>query len=111
MGRLFPSAEGTGRIARSGQRVRRSAPALVGASPPPWDFGGTFPKGDRAHAPPERWSLAHDDEHRPTTRLSCPANAGHPVITNVSDYWIARWSLPSGRPKAGPLGGRWRPRA
>jgi hypothetical protein len=24
------------------------------------------------------------------TNLSCPAQAGHPVITNVSDYWIAR---------------------
>ena len=38
--------------------------------------------------------------------LSCPANAGHPVVTDVSDYWIARWSLSSGRPKAGPVGGR-----
>jgi hypothetical protein len=24
------------------------------------------------------------------TNLSCLAKAGHPVITNVSDYWIAR---------------------
>src|SRR5882724_194436 len=102
MGRLFPSAEGTGFAVRrpTGAAFRTSACRRFA---PPWDFGGTFPKGDRAHAPPERWSLAHDDEHRPTTRLSCPANAGHPVITNVSDYWIARWSLPSGRPKAGPV--------
>ena len=34
MGRLFPSAEGTGLAARPGQRVRRSASALVGALPP-----------------------------------------------------------------------------
>jgi len=23
------------------------------------------------------------------------------------DYWIVRWSLSSGRPSAGPVGGRW----
>src|SRR5881392_3543091 len=34
MGRLFPSAEGTGFAVRLSHRVRRSAPALVGASPP-----------------------------------------------------------------------------
>jgi hypothetical protein len=49
--------------------------------------------------------LMKDDE-RQHNELSCPAHAGHPVITNVSDYWIARWSLSSGRPKAGPVGGR-----
>src|SRR5436190_3487429 len=55
-GRLFPSAEGTGFAVRLSHRVRRSAPAPVGASPP--SDGGKFPQGDRAHAPPERWSLA-----------------------------------------------------
>jgi hypothetical protein len=38
--------------------------------------------------------------------LSCSAEAEHPVTTNVSVYWIVRWSLPSGRPRAGPEGGR-----
>src|SRR5438270_1334403 len=42
MGRLFPSAEGTGSAARLSHRVRRSAPALVGASPPS-DLGGKSP--------------------------------------------------------------------
>jgi len=27
-----------------------------------------------------------------------------------SDYWIVRWNLASGRPSAGPVGGRWQPR-
>ena len=34
MGRLFPPAGGTGFAVRLSHRVRRSAPALVGASPP-----------------------------------------------------------------------------
>src|SRR5438046_1708086 len=42
MGRLFPSAEGTGFAVRLSHRVRRSAPALVGASPP--SDGGTSPE-------------------------------------------------------------------
>src|SRR5712671_6029073 len=54
MGRLFPSAEGTGFAVRLSHRVRRSAPAPIGASPP--SDGGTSPDGGRAPAPPERWS-------------------------------------------------------
>ena len=42
MGRLFPSAEGTGFAVRLSHRVRRSAPAPVGALPP--SDGGTSPK-------------------------------------------------------------------
>ena len=53
IGRPFPSAEGTGFAVRLSHRVRRSAPALVGALPP-LDFGGTSPDGDRAPHPPER---------------------------------------------------------
>src|SRR5436190_22274092 len=49
MGRLFPSAEGTGFAVRLSHRVRRSAPALVGASP---HQRGQIPKGGRAPAPP-----------------------------------------------------------
>src|SRR4051812_33189788 len=56
MGRLFPSAEGTGFAARLSHRVRRSAPALVGALPP--RTGGTSPDSGRAQAPQERWILA-----------------------------------------------------
>src|SRR5947209_1466051 len=41
MGRPFPPAGGTGFAVRLSHRVRRSAPALVGASPP--SDGGTFP--------------------------------------------------------------------
>src|SRR5436305_13663003 len=48
MGRLFPSAEGTGFAVRLSHRVRRSAPALVGASPP--SDGGTFPPPRRPGA-------------------------------------------------------------
>ena len=55
MGRLFPPAGGTGFAVRLSHQVRRSAPALVGALPPRM---GAFPNGGRAHAPPERWSLA-----------------------------------------------------
>src|SRR5881394_460527 len=44
MGRLFPSAEGTGFAVRPSHRVRRSAPAPVGASPPRF-FGGFAPLG------------------------------------------------------------------
>src|SRR5438477_9819584 len=50
MGRLFPPAGGTGFAVRLSHRVRRSAPALVGASPPRM---GTSPEGDRAPPPPE----------------------------------------------------------
>src|SRR5947208_3321401 len=49
MGRPFPPAGGTGPIVRSGQWVRRSAPALVGASPP--SDGGTSPDSGRAPLP------------------------------------------------------------
>src|SRR5207253_8152592 len=55
MGRLFPSAEGTGFAVRLSHRVRRSAPALVGASP--LGSGAHSPDGGRAPAPPERWSM------------------------------------------------------
>jgi hypothetical protein len=27
-------------------------------------------------------------------------------LTPSGDYWIVRWSLSSGRPSAGPVGGR-----
>jgi hypothetical protein len=42
---------------------------------------------------------------------SSPAKAGDPVFQSVSgfidggDYWILRWSLSSGSPKARPGGG------
>src|SRR5947207_4309661 len=49
MGRLFPSAEGTGFAARLSHRVRRSAPALVGASPP--RMGGIPPRRPGARSP------------------------------------------------------------
>src|SRR5436190_23180675 len=56
MGRLFPSAEGTGFAARLSHRVRRSAPALVGASPP--RTGGHCPKAaGRTHPP---GTMEHD---------------------------------------------------
>jgi hypothetical protein len=45
-------------------------------------------------------------------RPSYPAHAGYPVRRGFSirsrmslEYWITRWSLSSGRPKAGPVGG------
>ena len=44
MGWLFPPAGGTGFAARLSHRVRRSAPAPVGASPP-LGFGGLRPLG------------------------------------------------------------------
>src|SRR5947207_367933 len=56
MGRLFPSAEGTGFAARLSHRVRRSAPALVGASPP--RTGGHFPKAAGRPHPPG--TMEHD---------------------------------------------------
>src|SRR5436190_17456959 len=54
MGRLFPSAGGTGFAVRLSHRVRRSAPALVGASPPRMGAnpqtaaGRTLPRSDGA---------------------------------------------------------------
>ena len=54
MGRLFPSAGGTGFAVRLSHRVRRSAPAPVGASPPleggksPKATGRTLPRNDGA---------------------------------------------------------------
>ena len=59
MGRLFPSAEGTGFAVRLSHRVRRSAPALVGASPPS-DWGEN-PNSGRAPGPPERWPMVLRD--------------------------------------------------
>src|SRR4051794_29095980 len=50
MDRLFPSAEGTGFAVRLSHRVRRSAPALVGALPPRY-LGGFAPLG-WGHIPP-----------------------------------------------------------
>jgi len=86
MGRPFPSAEGTGPTAR---RPRCGDPHSACRRFAPSD-GGTFPNGGRARAPPERWRLAHHDEPRSTTCMSCSAKAEHPVLTDVSDYWIAR---------------------
>src|SRR5215212_3370285 len=88
MGRLFPSAEGTGFAVRLSHRVRRSAPALVGASPPrmgaksPNAAGRPLPRNDGV------WLDEYDE--RQHNERHAPAHAGHPVITNGSDYWIAR---------------------
>src|SRR5437016_6655985 len=103
MGRLFPPAGGTGFAVRLSHRVRRSAPALVGALPP--RFGG-HPQTAAGRPLPRNDGAWSDERCAAFNGLSCPAHAGHPVIINVSDYWIARWSLSSGRPKAGPVGGR-----
>src|SRR5258707_4227928 len=64
MGRLFPPAGGTGFAARLSHRVRRSAPALVGASPPsdggrPQTAAGrTLPRNDGA------WLNGNNNEHQ-----------------------------------------------
>src|SRR5436190_23462665 len=66
-GRLFPSAEGTGFAARLSHRVRRSAPALVGASPPRM---GDIPRqrpGARSPGTMEFGSMRHDE--RQTGRM------------------------------------------
>ena len=55
MGRLFPSAEGTGFAARLSHRVRRSAPALVGALPPRM---GDIPQRRPGARSPETMALA-----------------------------------------------------
>ena len=70
MGRLFPSAEGTGFAARQANgcgdpHQRLSALCPLGA--------GAFPNGGRAPPPPERWSLASlDTLSAPHNGLSCP---------------------------------------
>ncbi len=71
MGRLFPSAEGTGFAVRLSHRVRRSAPALVGASPP--RTGGKSPDrrpGARSPGTVECGLMKHDE--RQTGRRAWP---------------------------------------
>src|SRR5437763_11864297 len=58
MGRLFPPAGGTGFAVRLSHRVRRSAPALVGASPP---WMGTFPDSGRAPTTPDDAARPRDN--------------------------------------------------
>src|SRR5258708_37301885 len=83
MGRPFPSAEGTGFAVRLSHRVRRSAPALVGASPP--SDGGTFPKGGRAPAPPERWRSPIERQTRSMRAAPCLQP------DNSTQKWRAFW--------------------
>ena len=45
------------------------------------------------------------DRQRYLPISSSPAKAADPVNTGVSDCWMTRRSLSSGRPKAGPVGG------
>src|SRR6185369_11493587 len=80
MGRPFPSAEGTGFAARRAtgcgdphQRLSALRPpwALGGFAPLGW---GQIPNGGRAHAPPERRSMAHgnDDEQQASSATAAP---------------------------------------
>src|SRR5213078_5401587 len=55
MGRLFPSAEGTGFAVRRATGCGVPHQRLSALRPLAW---GDFPNGDRAPPPPERWSLA-----------------------------------------------------
>ena len=65
MGRLFPSAEGTGFAARPSHRVRRSAPAPVGASPPS-DWGAIPQRRPGAPSPGAmEFGLMKHDERQP----------------------------------------------
>jgi hypothetical protein len=98
MGRPFPSAEGTGFAVRLSHRVRRSAPALVGASPP--SDGGTFPNGDRAPTTPNDEARPRDsanqlEEHammfgRHLAPHSAVMPATSPAITNIGSGQMAR---------------------
>src|SRR5437016_3212798 len=56
MGRLFPSAEGTGFAVR--RATGCGVPHQRLSALRPLGLGGQIPNGDRAHAPPERWSTA-----------------------------------------------------
>src|SRR5260221_14729035 len=72
MGRLFPPAGGTGFAVRLSHRVRRSAPALVGASPP--SDGGTSPKAAGRTLPRNDGAYPHpvDRQTRSTRAAPCP---------------------------------------
>ena len=83
MGRLFPSAEGTGFAVRRATGCGVPHQRLSALCPPRM---GDIPR----QRPGARSPGAMEFGSMTTCSLSCPAHAGHPVITNVSDYWIAR---------------------
>ena len=69
---------------KAGHRVRRSAPALVGASPP---RTGGMPQGGRAHPPPERWRWLYE-----TTRHQRSCSGEHfgenePEVFGQRAFW------------------------
>src|SRR5260370_29447500 len=63
MGRLFPPAGGTGFAVRLSHRVRRSAPAPVGASPPRTGANPPRRPGARSPGMMER-GFVKNDEHQ-----------------------------------------------
>ena len=112
MGRPFPSAEGTGPTARRPPGAAFRTSACRRFAPLGWGENPQRRPGARSPGTMEFGSMKEDDEQQTgctravpslggqlASSLSCPAKAGHPVITEFTTvrslaargYWIARF--------------------